>query len=134
MKTIKIRKSIDFSENSRILLYIGGKKIHLKGFESFSLPVNPGEEIYATHLWTGSNNISYDHIEDGDMFLVRPRLGKQFAFINLIIFMICFAIFYFTRWRWSFVPLLPTVLYAGLYITILRNRYLIIELIKQELT
>jgi len=134
MKTIKIRKSIDFSENSKLLVHIGGKKIHIKGFESFSLPVNEGEEIYATHLWTSSNKISYEQIKNGDLFLIRPRLGKQFAFINLVIFLICFAIFYFTKSRWSFLPLLPTVLYAGLYITVLKNKYLIIDLIKQELT
>jgi hypothetical protein len=134
MKTIKVKKSIDFSESSKLLIHIGNKKLHIKGFESFSLPVNPGEEVYASHLWTGSNRISYDQIKDGDLFLIRPRLGKQFAFINLVIFMICFVIFHFTKSRWSFFPLLPTVMYAGLYITILKNKYLIIELIKQELT
>jgi hypothetical protein len=36
MKTIIIRKSLDFSSNSKIYLHIGAKKIHIKGFGSYS--------------------------------------------------------------------------------------------------
>jgi len=133
MKTIKVRKSTDFSENSKVYLHIGGKKVHLRGYESFSFPLNPDEEIYASQQWTSSNKVSYDQVEDQSFFVIRPRLGKQFAFINLVILLICFAIFYFTRSRWSFFPFIPSIIYIGLYITLLREKYLIIESYKTKL-
>lgn len=133
MKTIKVRKSTDFSENSKVYLHIGVKKVHLRGYESLSLPLNPGEEIYASQQWTRSNKISYEQVENESNIFIRPRLGKQVAFINLVILLICFAIFYFTRSRWSFFPFIPSIIYIGLYLTFLRKKYLIVESYKTEL-
>jgi hypothetical protein len=132
MKTIKIRKSTDFSENSKVYLHIGNNKMHIRGFESVSLSLSPGDKLYASQQWAKSNMVSYDQIEDEASFVIRPRLGKVFAFINLVILMICYAIFHFTRSRWSFFLLIPSLIYIALYITVLKNRYLIIELINKE--
>jgi hypothetical protein len=134
MKTIKVRKSSDFSENSKVYLHIGGKRVHIKGLESISFQISPGEELYASQQWTTSKRISYDQIVDQSVFVIRPKLGKLFAFINLVILLICFAIFYFTRSRWSFFPLLPSVVLIGLYVIILKDRFLIIESYKTELS
>lgn len=133
MKTIKVRKSTDFSENSKVYLHMGTKKVHLRGYESFSFNVNPGEAIYATQQWTSSNRVSYEQVEDQSNYAIRPRLGKKFAFINLVILLICFAIFYFTRSKWSFFPFIPSIIYIGLYISLLREKYLIIESYRIEL-
>jgi hypothetical protein len=133
MKTIKVRKSSDFSENSKVYLHIGGKRVHIRGLESLSFPISPGEELYASQQWTRSNKISYDQIVDQSVLVIKPRLGKLFAFINLVILLICFAIFYFTHSRWSFFLLLPSVVIIGIYVTILKDRYLKIESYKIEL-
>jgi hypothetical protein len=133
MKTIKIKKSSDLSENSKIYLHVGDKKKHIRGYESYSITINPGEEFFASHQWTSSNKYSYDQINDGSSFIIRPRLGKKFAFINLVILMICFVIFYFTRSRWSFFPLLPSAIFGGLFLTVLKDKYLIIESLSTEL-
>jgi hypothetical protein len=132
MKTIKIRKSTDFSDNSKVYLHIRNEKIHIRGFESISLSVNPGDILFASQQWAKSNKFSYDEIEDEASFVIKPKLGKVFAFINLIILMICYAIFHFTRSRWSFFPFIPSLIYIALYLTVLKNRYLIIDLIKKE--
>ena len=127
MKAIQIRKSSDFSENSKVYLYLGGKKIYLRGYEFYSVDINEGEELYASQQWTSSNRISYEQVKDKAKYVLYPRLGKRFAFINLVILMVCFLIFYFTKSRWSFFPFIPSIIYIGMYITILRKRYLIIE-------
>ena len=134
MKTVKIRKSQDFSENSKVYLHIGNKRVHIKGFESLTFPVNPGDDLYSSQQWMKSKTISYDQIDDQSMYIIRPKLGKIFAFINLIIFLICCAIFYFTHSRWSFFLLLPSVLCIALYLTVFKNRFLLIESYKAELT
>ena len=127
MKTVTIKKSHEFSPNSKIYVKYGTKKLHIKGFGSYSLSVNPGEEIYTTHLWTQSNRIAYDKIVDESIFEIKPRLGKILAFIGIIIFSICFCIFLFTKSRFSFIPLVLIALYVIVYLTFLKNRYLIIK-------
>jgi hypothetical protein len=127
MKTIKIKKSYDFSPNSKIYLHIGSRKVNIKGFGLFSLPVEPGEEFFASHLWTRSNKIPFEQLTNNSNYLIKPRMGKVLAFTSLIILMVCFCIFIFTKSRWSFLPLLPLAIYVGSFLTVLRNRYLIIE-------
>jgi hypothetical protein len=126
MKTIKIKKSYDFSANSKIYLQIGSKKMHIKGFGLFPITIEPGEDIYASHLWTRSKKMSYDQLTDSNSLIIKPRMGKLFAFIVLLILIICFCVFIFTKYRWSFIPLAPIALYVLVYISILKNRYLII--------
>lgn len=132
MKTIKIRKSVDFSENSKIYLHIGTKLTHIKGFGSFSLPVEQGEEFFASHLWTKSNKINYSEISDNESFIIKPRMGKVLAFATLIVFTLCTVFFLFTKNRWSYIPLVPIVIYVFLHLSILKDRYLIISPFKKE--
>jgi hypothetical protein len=127
MKTISVRKSKEFSTNSTIYVHVGSKKIHIKGFGSFQIPIEPGDHLFATHLWTSSNKVSYENINPATSLLILPRLGKILAFNILIVFIACALIFIFFKSRWSFFPLIPFVIYVILYLTILKNRYLIIR-------
>src|SRR4030042_71563 len=127
MKTITIKKNIEFSANSKVYLHLGSKCIHIKGFGPFSFTVEPGEVFYASQLWTQSNRIKYDQLNNNSSFLIKPRLGKVLAFIILVVFMICTLLFLFFRSRWSYMPLMPFVIYVGLYLSFLRNSYLIIK-------
>jgi len=126
MKTITIKKDYDFSPMSKVILHIGERKEYLKGFGPFSFNIYPDQKFYASHQWTGSNRIKYNEIDDNTSFLVKPRFGKVLAFVTLIIFMVCMIIFLFSRFRWSFIPLVPIAVYVLVYLSILRNRYLII--------
>lgn len=127
MKTIKITKSNDFSPNSKVILHVGSEKIHLKGFGSFSFSLSPGEEFYLTQQWAGSKIMAYEDMEEGSSFLVKPRLDKRLAFITLLVFIICTIIFFVIESRWSFFPLLPLIIYIILYLSVFRNRYLILQ-------
>ena len=132
MKKITIRKSLDFSSKSKIFVHVGDKLIHIKGFKSFSIPIEKDEEFYASHLWTRSNKISYEQLTDLS-FLIKPRMGKVFAFIIMMILIVCMATFILTQFRWSFIPLVPFVIYILLYLSLFRNRYLIIQPDKEDL-
>jgi hypothetical protein len=127
MKTIRIKKNYEFSPNSKVIIHVGENRTIIKGFESFSFTIEPGQEIYASQLWTKSNMISYDQIDDLSTFVIKPRLGKMLAFIALMVFAACTALFIFTRFRWSYLPLTFIAFYALLYITVLKDRYLIIN-------
>jgi hypothetical protein len=127
MKTISIKKNNEFSANSRVYVHSGSKRIHVIGYEPITLQVEPGQEFYGSQLWTQSNRLEYDQINDNSKFLIKPRLGKILAFVILVVFAICTVIFLFTRWRWSYVPLFPFVIYVGLYLSLLKNSYLILQ-------
>jgi hypothetical protein len=128
MKTIKIRKSTQFSEDSRIMVHAGGESIFLRGYDSRPLTVDEDQELYASHQWTESNRLSCSMLKDGHTYFIKPRLSKGLAFIIFLTLMACGVFFYFTMNRWSFVPLLPFALYVLAYITVLRKKYLILEL------
>ena len=127
MKNINIKKNRDFSGNSKIYLHVGDSRTHINGFGLYHLSIHPREEMYATHHWTMSNRIHYDELNEGISLVIKPKLTKKLALIIGIVFVICSLIFLITKYRWSFLPLLPFVLYVGTYLTILKNRYLIIE-------
>jgi hypothetical protein len=132
MKNFKICKSHELSSNSKIFLHIGEKRIHIKGFGLFKISLEPGQEFHASHQWTRSKKIKYEDIKNGSSFLIRPRIGRLFIFILLIVFSICTCIFLFTKFRWSFIPLAPFAIYILLYVSLFKDRYLIIEPIKEE--
>ena len=127
MKTISIKKSYEFSPYSKIFIKYGTKNLHIKGFGSFSLSVSPGEDMYATHLWTQSNILTYDKIVDGSIYEIKPRLGKRLAYIGLTVFSICLCVFLFTKSPLSFIPLVPIALYVLIYLSVFKSRYLILE-------
>lgn len=127
MKNVSVKKSKYFSNTSKIYLFVGSKKVLIKGFELYTIPINEGENIAASHLWTGSNKIGYNKIEDGNSFVIKPRLSKLLALIIGIVFLFCSIIFILTSYRWSFLPLIPFIIYIVIYLTILKDRYLIIE-------
>ena len=127
MKKIVIKKSHDLSPSSKVYLHIGSSKIHLLGFGLYTLTISEGDEIFSSHLWTQSPKIHYEDLEDGISLLIKPRLNKVFALVIGILFIFCSVIFVLTRYRWSFFPLIPFVVYIFIYLTVLRNRYLIIS-------
>jgi len=127
MKTIRIKKNYEFSPNSKVFLHIGDKQVQIKGFESFSFTIEPGQEFFASQQWTRSNKIMYSQISDISSYIIKPRLGKMLAFIALILFTVCTVIFIFTKYRWSYIPLALVAFYILLYLTILREKYLIIK-------
>lgn len=132
MKTISIKKDYDFSPTGKVILHIGERKEYLKGFGPFPFTIGPDQEFYASHQWTRSNRIEYNKIGENTSFLVKPRFGKVLAFVTLMIFMVCMVIFIFTRFRWSFIPLVPIAIYVLIYVTILSDKYLIIEPAKED--
>lgn len=127
MKNISIKKSRNFSDSSKIYVFVGSRKVHIKGFGLYTLPINEGEFISASQLWTGSNRIYYDNVDDGILLIIKPRLNRILAIIVGIVFLVCTIISIFTKCRWSFLPLVPFIIYITIYLTVLRNRYLIIE-------
>jgi len=130
LKTITIRKSHDFSPNSKVILHVGSKQKHINGFEPVSISIEPGQKFYASQQWTRSNLISYDNATENKTYSIKPRLGKPLAILTAIIFLACTVVFFVTNFRWSYVPLSPIVLYVFVYLTILKNRYLIIGIDK----
>jgi hypothetical protein len=131
MKTIKIRKSLDFSAKSKVFLHSGRRKTHIKGFGSFSIPIEEGEECYASHLWTSSKKIPYKEMTETSL-LIKPRMDKVFAFVVMMICIVCMTIFILTQTRWPLYPMIPIIIYVILYISVLKNRYLIIKPDKEE--
>ena len=121
-----------FSTNSKVLVSIGTKKIHLKGYGIYAISINPGETIIASQLWTKSKGLTYDEIIDGSTLLIKPRFGQWFTIIVAGIFFLGAFIFVLYRFRWSFMPLALIAIYISLYLTILRDRYLLINLLKKE--
>lgn len=127
MKTIKITKSRDFATNSKVLLHVGSEITHLDGFGSFTFSLNPGEQFYLTHQWVSSKKVSYEKVTDGSFYLVKPRLDKRLAFITLFVFTLCMIFFFIFHSRWSFIPLLPIVIYVLLFLTVWKDRYIFLE-------
>jgi hypothetical protein len=127
MKNFKIKKSNYFSNTSKIFVFAGSKKVLITGYGLYTLSINEGEKISASHLWTGSEKVDYDKIEDGISLIIKPRLTRLLALIVGCVFLLCCSIFIITRYRWSFLPLIPFVLYIVIYLTFLKDRYLIIE-------
>jgi hypothetical protein len=127
MKTIKIRKNREFSARSKIFVKIGDQKVHVKGFGSVSLPIRPGEELCASHIWTGSNRLNYDHLKDGSSILIRPRLGRVYIISFFLVFSVCYAAFNITRQIWYILPISILIIYGINYLTVMSNRYLILE-------
>jgi hypothetical protein len=130
LKTITIRKSHDFSPNSKVILHVGSNQKHIKGFEPISFSIEPGQKFYASQQWARSNLISYDNATENKTYFIKPRLDKMLALLTVIIFLTCTVFFFVTKFRWSYVPLSPIVLYVFVYLTILKNRYLIIGIDK----
>ena len=127
MKNVQIKKSKYFSHGSKIFVHVGSRKIHLKGFELYTVPIDEQENISVSHLWTSSSKINYDQLENGVSLVIKPRLNRFFALIVGIVFLLCLLISIFTGSRWSYIPLIPFIIYIGIYLTVLKNRYLIIE-------
>lgn len=127
MKNIKIKKSKYFSNTSKVYVIVGSRKALIKGYGIYTVPVNEGENIYASQLWTGSNRIDYNKLEEEIPLFIKPRLSRLFALIIGVVFIFCSIVFIAARFRWSFLPLVPFAIYVGAYLTVLRNRYLIIE-------
>ena len=127
MKNIKIKKSKYFSSNSNIYVLIDSKSILIKDFGLYTIPVSEGEHICASQLWTSSKKIGYEELNEKVPLIIRPKLSRLFAIITGILFLTCSAIFIYTRYRWSYLPLVPIIVYVFAYLTILKNRYLVIE-------
>jgi hypothetical protein len=132
MKNFKIKKSNYFSNRSKIYVFSGSRKVLIKGFGLYTISINEGEKISASQLWTGSNKIDFDELEEGISLVIKPRLSRLLAIIIGIVFILCSIIFISTRYRWSFLPLIPFIIYIGAYLTILKNRYLVIEKDKED--
>ena len=126
MKTVIFRKSKDFSSNSKVILHLGNDKTHIRGFGSYSFSIEPNQELFASQQWVRSEVISYATVNDNTTYLIKPKLDKLLAIITLIVFFVCAIVFLTTKSRWSFIPILPIALYVIVYLTILKNKYLII--------
>lgn len=124
MKTFKIKKDFDLSPYSKIILYYGNRKIHIKEYDFSEITLEPGESVYASQLWTRSKKLQYEDITDNSTYIIKPQLTRLLAYIIFVISLICIVVFIFTRWRWSLIPIIPFVIYVLLFVTILYNRYL----------
>ena len=124
MKTFKIKKDFDLSPYSKIILYYGNRKIHIKEYDFSEITLEPGESVYASQLWTRSKKLQYEDITDNSTYIIKPQLTRLLAYIIFVISLICIVVFIFTRWRWSLIPIIPFVIYVLLFVTILYDRYL----------
>lgn len=133
MKTIILSKSNDFSPESKLILHTNSEKIHIKGFGSYTFNLEPGESFYLTHQWTSSPRLRYDDLDVENSIIVKPRLDKRFLFIVLFVMILCTIIFFIFKSRWSFLPILPFVVYILIYLSILRSKYLAFLFVKNNL-
>jgi hypothetical protein len=124
VKTFKIKKDFDLSPYSKIILYYGNRKIHIKEYDFSEITLEPGESVYASQLWTRSKKLQYEDITDNSTYIIKPQLTRLLAYIIFVISLICIVVFIFTRWRWSLIPIIPFVIYVLLFVTILYDRYL----------
>jgi len=124
VKTFKIKKDYDLSPYSKIILYYGNRKIHVKEYDFSEITLEPGESVYASQLWTRSKKLQYEDITDNSTYIIKPQLTRLLAYIIFVISLICIVVFIFTRWRWSLIPIIPFVIYVLLFVTILYDRYL----------
>jgi len=127
MKKITIRKDRYFSSRSKIFLHAGSEKTWLKGYNSYIINVSEGDNLFAKYMWTGSNEVDYEDLDENEPLLIRPRIRRSLVAVFLVVYLICVAVFIQTRWRWSVLPLLPFAVYIGAYITVLRNGFMVIE-------
>ena len=127
MKTIKVRKDRIFSSRSKVFIFIGSKRIHIKGFELYAITLNQQDSIYASQLWTKSKVIKYDDVIDGATIVIRPFFGRAFTLFTLALFLVCAAVFYIWRSRWSFIPFGILGIYIIVFMTCLADRYLILD-------
>jgi hypothetical protein len=127
MKKIIIRKDRYFSSRSKIFLHAGSVKTCLKGYNPYIINLNEGDKLYATYMWTGSNEVDYEDLDENIPLLIRPRIRRSLIAVFLIVYLICVAVFIRTRWRLSVLPLLPFGVYIGAYITVLRNGFMVRE-------
>gem|GEM_PF-2635648 len=112
------------SPYSKIILYYGNRKIHIKEYDFSEITLEPGESVYASQLWTRSKKLQYEDITDNSTYIIKPQLTRLLAYIIFVISLICIVVFIFTRWRWSLIPIIPFVIYVLLFVTILYDRYL----------
>jgi hypothetical protein len=126
MKSIIVKKSDYFSSKSKVFIIAGSRKIQIKGYGLYTIQVNEGENISASQLWTGSNSIDYDKLGQETSLIIKPRLSRLLALIIGVTFIICSLIFFFTKIPWTLIPLILFGIYILIYLTILKNRYLIL--------
>ena len=124
MKRIYLRKSYDFSPDSKIIVNTALEKMLLKGHGNCELQITPGDSLYASQMWTKSKKIAYSDLTDGATMEIRPVLGKKLALVIFAVFTICLAVLILTKNRWSFMPLIPFVIYILLFLSIFKDRYL----------
>lgn len=127
MKAIRIKKSKQFSANSKVMIHVGPNKILIKGYDFYTTKLEEEDKIFASHLWTKSEILNYDQLDDNGTIQIVPRMGKIFAIVILIVLGCCTVFFFLYKSRWSFIPLVPFVLYILLYITVLKDKYLLLK-------
>lgn len=133
MKTILISKTNDFSDESKLILHIYSEKIHIKGFGSYKFSLNPGDSFYLTHQWTSSPKMYYDNLAEENSLIVKPRLDKRLLILIMVTLILCSIVFFILKSRWSFLPMIPFVVYILIYLTILRKKYLVFLTVKNNL-
>jgi hypothetical protein len=127
MKTIKIRKDNLFSANSKVFICSGTNKVHIKGYGLYALSLDAGDSIQASHLWTKSYPLKYEDLVDGSTVLIKPRFDRFFTIVVTVLFIAGICIFFLYKSRWSFIPLGIIAIYVAVYLTILKDRYLVIR-------
>lgn len=127
MKNIKIKKARIFSPNSKIYVITSQSKVLITGYKPYNINVYEGELLSARQEWTGSNKIEYDKICEASQYVIKPRQNGFLVIYIAIAFIITYIVLLLTRNRFSFLLVLPIPLYIILYLTIWRNRVLIIE-------
>ncbi len=132
MRTITVRKNNEFSANSRIYLHTDTQKIHIKGFKPYTIQIERDGKFYASHLWTQSNRTTYSQIDDNSEFIIVPRLKPELSLITLAALVLSLFLFFKTGSKWLFIPLAFCLVYIALYLTALKNRFLIIKPVKKS--
>lgn len=123
-KTIKIRKSNDFSKSSNVLLIQNDQKVKLSSYDSIEVEILNTDIVYLRHIWTRSHKLTFSKLDDGATYEVVPILGKKFGFVFLLISSLCLILFLITNWWWFGIPLGGMGLYILVVLSLLSNRYL----------
>lgn len=104
-KQIRIKKCDDFSKTGPVSIITANRILKIKDYNFHSITISPSESILIKQQWVKSRKYYSEDFKDNLDYVICPTMGKRLALIVLVIvsFSICF--FFFTKNKWTMVPL-----------------------------
>jgi len=126
MKTITIEKSKSL-KNAPISVWLHNKEFVLTEKIS-SIHLEPKDNVQLSQMWCKSKKYNYDFFAEGGIYIADVVLNRSIIWLTLITSFGGIVFFkYYSNNLLFFLPLALVVIYIFLYLTILKNRYLLIK-------